>query len=529
MKKRVILFVLIAAPVCLLCPVIIAAAHSAKQARQQTANKPATLRERLQQQLNEWHAAGKFPGASIGVALSDGTSFGLTVGYADTATKQSLKPDNLLLQGSVGKTYVSAVALQLVAEGKLKLDDKIEKWLGQEKWFARLPNARDITLRMLLNHTSGLVRYEFKEQFAADLTRQPDKVWRPEELIAYILDTTAPFPAGKDWEYSDTNYIVLGMIIERVTNSTYYQELRKRILEPLGLRQTVPSDSRSINGLVQGYAGADNPFGKSDAMIVNGSMIINPQFEWTGGGIASSATDLARWAKLLYEGRATSPALLREMLNGVPAKLGPESKYGLGVIIRPTPLGPSYGHSGFFPGYLTDVMYFPQHRVAIAMQVNTSVPRATVKPLSRVLVELAETVVAEQARADEAAVTNVVKRLFDTMQARQGEELRGLFLPEGRLVSTQTRQGQPTTRYLSRDEFVKMTIETKEPFLERMFEPEVRVQGDMATVWGRYDFHVGERLTNCGFNSVQLLRTPEGWKIINIASTILTVGCNQTK
>jgi hypothetical protein len=116
------------------------------------------------------------------------------------------------------------------------------------------------------------------------------------------------------------------------------------------------------------------------------------------------------------------------------------------------------------------------------------------------------------------------------MLARQGDELRGLFLPEGRLVSTQARAGQPTTRLLTRDEFVKLTMETKEPFKERMFEPEVRVEGDMATVWGRYDFHVGERLTNCGFNSIQLLRTPEGWKIANIASTIITAaGCNQTK
>ncbi len=529
MKKRVLLFILIAAPVCLLCPAIVAALQSQRHARQQAAAKPATLGERLQHQLNEWHAAGKFPGATIGIALADGTTFGLAVGYSDTATKQLMSPDDLLLQGSVGKTYVAAVALQLVGEGKLNLDDKIEKWLGQEKWFARLPNARDITVRMLMNHTSGLVRYEFKEQFTIDLTRQPDKVWRPEELVAYVLDTAAPFAAGKDWEYSDTNYIVLGMIIERATNSTYYQQLRKRILDPLGLRQTVPSESRSIPGLSQGYAGADNPFGKSDAMIVNGKMVVNPQFEWTGGGIASSASDLARWAKLLYEGRASTPALLREMLDGVPAKLGPETKYGLGVILRPTPLGLSYGHSGFFPGYLTDVMYFPQHRIAVAVQVNTSVPRATVKPLSRVVIELAETILAEQARADQAAILDVVKRLFDTMQARQGENLRDLFLPEGRLVSTQMRQGQPGTRFLTREEFVKLTVESKEPFLERMFEPEVRIQGDMGVVWGRYDFHVGQRLTNCGFNSIQLLRTNEGWKIANIASTIITAGCNQTK
>lgn len=395
MKKRVISYVLASV---LACPGYLAASTPAPLHLQ--TQSPATirtnvLRKLLQEQLNAWHASAKFPGATIGVALPDGSSFGLAVGYSDLTKKRMMTPDDLLLQGSVGKTYVAAIALQLIAEGKIGLDDKIEKWLGRESWFARLPNARDITVRMLMNHTSGLVRYEFKEQFTADLTRQPDKVWRPEELVAYILDTRAPFNAGKGWDYSDTNYIVLGMIIERATRSTYYRELSRRILGPLNLRQTIKADSRKIPRLSQGYAGPDNPFGKSDAMIVDGRMVVNPQFEWTGGGIASTASDLARWAKLLYEGRAFDSALLKEMLDGVPAKLGPEAKYGLGVIIRPTPLGISYGHSGFFPGYLTEVMYFPQSRIAIAVQVNTSVPRATGKPLGRVAVELAQTVLAD--------------------------------------------------------------------------------------------------------------------------------------
>ena len=124
---------------------------------------------------------------------------------------------------------------------------------------------------------------------------------------------------------------------------------------------------------------------------------------------------------------------------------------------------------------------------------------------------------------------NVVNRLFESMQAKQVDVLRGLFTPEGRLVSTITREGQPTVRLLSLDDFIKLVAEAKEPFRERMFDPEVRVQGDMATAWGRYDFHVGARLTNCGFNSFQLLRTKEGWKIVNIASTIITQGCQESK
>lgn len=524
-----ILCLSVAALTCLQGLRIGAAARSARQARALPVDESRPLRQQLQEKLNAWHAAAKFPGATVGFVLPDGKSFGLAVGFSDLSARRAMTTDDLMLQGSVGKTYVAAVALQLVHEDKLGLDDKIERWLGREKWFARLPNARDITVRMLMNHTSGLVRYEFKEQFKIDLTRQPDKVWRPEELIAYLLDTAAPFPAGKGWVYSDTNYIVLGMIIERATGSTYYRELDKRILGPLNLRQTVASNARSIKGLAQGYAGQNNPFGHSDAMIAGGAMVINPQFEWTGGGLASTSTDLARWAGMLYEGRAFEPSLMKEMLAGVPAELGPEAKYGLGVIIRPTSLGLSYGHSGFFPGYVTDVMYFPQSRLTVAVQVNTSVPRATGKPLSQVIVELAEIILAAQARDDEAAVLRVVNQLFDTMQTRRTEALHSLFIPDGRLVSTQTRAGQPATRLLTRDEFVKMVLETKEPYRERMFEPEVRVQGDLATVWGRYDFHVGERLTNCGINSIQLLRTPGGCKIAHIASTILTAGCPQTK
>jgi D-alanyl-D-alanine carboxypeptidase len=351
------------------------------------------LRQKLQANLDEWHKNGKFAGATVGVCLADGSCFGLATGFADLETKRQMKPNDVLLAGSVGKTYVAAVALQLVKEGKINLDEKIEKYLGKETWFARLPNAKDITVRQLMNHTSGLVRYEFKDQFTKDLTANPDKVWRPEDLISYILDTKAPFEAGKGWDYSDTNYIVLGMIIEKVTGQKYYDLAKSRVLKPLKLENTSPQDSRTIKGLVQGYAGSDNPFGGKDLVLENGKFIINPQFEWTGGGMATTAEDLARWAKLMYEGKAFDSTLLPEMLNGVSAPmLGRETKYGLGVIIRPTRAGLAYGHSGFFPGYMTEMMYFPETKISLAVQVNSSVPQNLGKPLGRVLVEMYEAV-----------------------------------------------------------------------------------------------------------------------------------------
>ena len=349
------------------------------------------LQKKLQTRLNDWHKNGKFAGATLGVCLADGECFSLATGFSDAERKTPMKPADLMLAGSVGKTYAAAVALQLVSEKKINLDERIKKYLGQEKWFSRLPNANDITVRQLMNHTSGLVRYEFKEEFTKDLTANPDKIWKPEELLSYIFDEKAPFEAGRGWDYSDTNYIVLGMIVEKVSGRKYYTEATNRVLKPLKLKSTKPQDKREIKGLIQGYAGDENPFGGKDKVLENGKFIINPQFEWTGGGMVSNAEDLARWAKLMYEGKAFNTSLLSQVFDGVFAPmLGKETKYGLGVIIRPTRAGLTYGHSGFFPGYMTDMMYFPDKKTSIAVQVNSSVPKNLGKPLARVLIESAE-------------------------------------------------------------------------------------------------------------------------------------------
>ena len=383
MRKMIYLFL-----VCLLSTVVVCG---------QTATNTTAVKTALQLKLDEWRKAGSFPGATLGVVLANGESFGLAVGFSDRETKTPMRPTDRMLAGSVGKTFAAATALQLVKEGKIGLDDKIEKYLGSEPWFARLPNAKDITVRQLMNHTSGLVRYEFKDQFTKDLTANPEKIWKPAELVAYLLDEKPPFEVGKGWDYSDTNYIVLGMIIEKVTGRKFYDEANRRLLKPLKLTDTIPQDGPRLNGVVQGYAGPNNPFGGTDAMIVNGKFVINPQFEWTGGGYASTAHDLARWAKMIYEGKAFSPDLVSQVVDGVSAPmLGRETKYGLGAIIRKTQVGTSYGHSGFFPGYMTDMMYFPEHKVAVAVQVNTSVGRNLGKPLSRVLVEVMEMIAANQ-------------------------------------------------------------------------------------------------------------------------------------
>jgi D-alanyl-D-alanine carboxypeptidase len=263
-------------------------------AAQQIAQPAASLQSRVDAYLQEWHAQSSVPGVSVSIVLKDGTSLRAVAGVANRAARTALTPDGLMLAGSTGKTFFAALALQLIESGRLDLDAPISKYLGDRPWFARLPNATGITVRHLMTHTSGLVRYEMHPKFTADLRAQPDKVWSPEEEVAYLFDATPAFAAGQGWDYSDTNYIVLGMIMETITGTKAYDEIRSRFLTPLKLRGVVPQTGREIPKLVNGYAGANDPLGLPDEMMANGRLAINPQFEWAGGGFATSAGDLAR-------------------------------------------------------------------------------------------------------------------------------------------------------------------------------------------------------------------------------------------
>ena len=373
----------------MLKPVLIASVLSVAYAFTQQAAPAPSLQNQLQAKFEELHKAASFPGGTAGFILADGSSFGMAVGVSDRTAGTPMKASDRLLLGSVGKTYASAVALQMIHEKKFSLDDTLDKFFGTQPWFPRIANGRMITVRHLMTHTSGLVRYEFNPKFTQDLSANPDKVWTGVDRLAYLFDAKPPFAPGAGWEYSDTNYIVLGMIIEQVSKSTFYDEARKRLLLPFALKDTVPADSRTVPGLVQGYAGQNNPFGGSDEMIKDGKFAVNPQFEWTGGGWAVTALDLARWGKVLYEGKAFDSSMMAPFLDGVPAKLGPESKYGLGVIIRPSAAGPTYGHSGFMPGYQTELLYFPEMKVSMAVQVNSSAPRSTGKALRAFAIDFA--------------------------------------------------------------------------------------------------------------------------------------------
>lgn len=352
------------------------------------------LTQSLQRILDGIVAKG-IPGASAAIVLPDGEVLTVVAGYADPATKRQLKSTDLFLVGSTGKTYVTGIVHLLEAEGWLDFDNTAASYFEEDQddaWLDALPNGREVTLRQLLRHQSGIPRYVFGEEFTSTLTSQPDRVWTPKELLAFA-SREALFAPGEKWAYSDTNYILLGMVVEKVTGKRFYDLVRTRLLEPNGLEQTIPTDQRLIARMAQGHVVMGRSMGVGEWALQGGQFSYNVQFEWCGGGWATTPSDLARWVGLLYGGEAFDEEYLGSLLDTVPAgRLGRGIEYGLGVMLRTTAAGELRYHDGFMPGYTTSAGIFPASKIAVAIQLASDNGRAVGKPLSMVLADVAKLV-----------------------------------------------------------------------------------------------------------------------------------------
>ena len=346
----------------------------------------AALVSEFQATLDAAYEAAKeteenFPGATAAFILPDGRVFGISTGFSDVDDEVPMTKDLRMPSGSIGKTYVAAVALQLAMTDQIDLDTPVSTWLGDEDWFSRVPNHADLTLRNLLNHTAGMIQPYFEdEEFAAKLAAErssgdPDSYWPPRQLVTEsVLDHEPLFPAGEGYHYSDIHYIIAGIAMEEATGRSYYELLDEMFLGPLELDLTLAADRRDLPGLAQGYAHESAQlFGLPLEVVQDGLLALHPLQEWTGGGLVNNPQDLVRWAKALYEGEAIAGDDLPELLQVGFAtdETKPSVGYGLGVSIRETEYGPSYGHGGFFPGYNSYVAYYPDHDAAIAAQINS--------------------------------------------------------------------------------------------------------------------------------------------------------------
>lgn len=314
------------------------------------------------------------PGMTVAIAGPDGV-MSVAAGDADPDNGRAMTSETTMLAASIGKTFVAATVLQMSDEGKLKLDDPISDWLGDKDWFDRLPNASGITIRHLLQHRAGLQDHVHMQAFS-DLWLGGREDLAPEDLIALVLDTEPLFPAGEAWSYSDTGYLMLGLIVEKVAGRSYEDEIRERFLNPLGLTSTGPSNQKRLPQLASGYASGEPGLGLAvKTTDDSGAMVWNPAIEWTGGGLYSTSYDLALWGRYFLSGRLLTESTYQQALGGVAASDGDaNSLYGLGISIRlDSPWGPVYGHRGWIPGYVSSLQYYPEYDTAIAFQTNTDI------------------------------------------------------------------------------------------------------------------------------------------------------------
>jgi D-alanyl-D-alanine carboxypeptidase len=371
--------------------------------------------EAVQAVLDSMHSHHGFPGATAAYVWTDGTSGTAATGLADVEAERPMTTDARMLAASIGKTFVGATAAALAHEGALDLDAPVARWLGDRPWFQGLPNHEQITLRHLLTHQAGLPDHVHLEAFAeavAQRWQEANNPFPPNTLIQFVAGRSALFAPGEGWSYSDTGYILAGLVIEEATGRDYYALLRERFLTPLGLQHTQPSNSRNLPGLAAGYA-ADNGLGlPRKTTTTDGTMAWHPGLEWTGGGLVGTSGDLARWGAALFGGRAVPDSALDRMLDTVPvARTQPDVRYGLGVALyRGGPFGPVYGHGGWIPGYTSSLRYYADHGVAIAFQINTDI--GLEDDTSSVVQDL-------EARLAEAVLKPGAKRQTETPHSRQ--------------------------------------------------------------------------------------------------------------
>ncbi len=340
----------------------------------------------VQERLDALAAEMGFPGATLAVVLADGDSFAIATGLGDVVGEIPMTPDDRLMSGSIGKSFVAALALRLAETGRLELDRPVFTWMGAVEGFDRVPNARAFTLRMLLNQTAGVPEWIDKDVRAL-LQAEPTRVWSRADRLAALDGAEPLFEAGTGFHYTDANYIVAGLAIETGAGNSY-ESLVRSMLKELQLDSTEPSDRLELAGLVPGYSFALGSYGLEELapevalgertarqVATDQTLVLNPQIEWTGGGLVTTASDLARWVHLLFAGEVMSRAALEQM-TADPRSLGyPGYEYAMGLEVwRSDSLGTAYGHSGFFPGYMSDTLHFPDHGFSIAVQINCDHP-----------------------------------------------------------------------------------------------------------------------------------------------------------
>jgi D-alanyl-D-alanine carboxypeptidase len=313
------------------------------------AKKPVEL-QRIARSL----VAAGAPGAIVYVRTPNGVR-SATAGFARLQPRVPMRVAVHYRIASVTKTLVATVVLQLAGAGKVSLDDPVERWLA-----GLVPNGAAITLRMLLNHTSGLYDIADDPTLRAEFAANPTRQWTPREVLRFALSHPPLFPPGSSYAYSNTGYVLLGLVIEAATGKPLDEVLRERLVQPLRLRATsFPSGTGLPEPAAHGYELRDGRFVE---------LTYNPSIAWGTGHIVSSVADLSTFFAGLMKSRLFPAALLKQMKAGPAPKTGWIA--GLGLLTTRTPCGVAYGHGGDIPGWHDEVLATANGRRVAVVMVN---------------------------------------------------------------------------------------------------------------------------------------------------------------
>ncbi len=355
--------------VCLVATGLIAASAMTKPA------KTIPLAPSLQKDVDALVAAGA-PGAIL--LVRDGkhnTTF--TSGLANVAQKTPMRAADHFKIASLTKTYTATLVLKLIADGKLRLNDRVERWLP-----GLVPSGGKVTIRQLLNHTSGIPEFDTDPRYLKPyLSGNFGYYWSPRKLVGLAVSHKPLFPPGTathSW-YANTNYVLLGLIVEAVTGKPIGTELERRIFQPLHLRHT---SYPTKPGLPTPYAHGYLLLGKPPATDVSA---LSPSLSPASGAITSTAVDVVNFYRALLSGRLLRPDLLKAMKTTIPegGKTDiPGQRYGFGLELFPAPCGKAFGHNGAYPGYLTYLFASGDGQRQALLMVNddaTTLPKKAAK------------------------------------------------------------------------------------------------------------------------------------------------------
>ena len=298
------------------------------------------------------------PGVIVGVWKPGQPRYVRAFGVADKKDCAPMRTDLNMRIGSETKTFTVTALLQLVDRGKVGLDDPISAYVDG------VPDGEHITLRQLANMRSGLFAYTKDEGFQHLLATEPHRQWTPSELLRIAFEHPNQFPPGTQFDYSNTNTVLLGLVVEKVTHRPLRNAIRNLITRPSGLEHTfLPKAAEFPRPHAHGYTDQTPDGTVADATD------FNPSWGWAAGAMISNLDDMRSWAKNVATGGLLTPRTQAERLDALPTG-APGDAYGLGIDINHGWIG----HAGSLPGYQSLTVYLPAQKATMVILLNTDIP-----------------------------------------------------------------------------------------------------------------------------------------------------------